>query len=117
MRPIVKLKGDEMSDVMLLGVLRIPITADSDALTIHQFASRAREAADRIESDAKEIERLRADLENARAEAVLAVNAAVAAERERWAAIARQHEALATDLNGAREAATARSIFDEGFRA
>ena len=82
-RPIVKLKGDEMSDVMLLGVLRIPITADSDALTIHQFASRAREAADRIESDAKEIERLRADLENSRAEAVLAICSVVAGERER----------------------------------
>ena len=61
-----------MSDVMLFGVLRIPVTADTDALTIHLFASRAREAADRIESDAKEIERLRSALQE------------VAEEGERW---------------------------------
>lgn len=48
-----------MSDVMLLGVLRMPIDDYGD-LTLIQFIDRAREAADRIEKDASELERLRA---------------------------------------------------------
>jgi hypothetical protein len=59
-----------MSDVMLLGVLRMPVRPDSDPMTLHQFIGRARQAADRIEADAAEIERLRDVL--AYAEAALA---------------------------------------------
>lgn len=52
-----------MSDVMLLGVLRMPIEYVGAPLSpMAQFVSRAREAADRIEADAAEIERLRAAL-------------------------------------------------------
>lgn len=58
-----------MSDVMLLGVLRMPIPDSPDPLTLHQFVSRARQAADRIESDADEIERLRAEVESLRKDA------------------------------------------------
>ncbi len=49
-----------MSDVMLLGVLRMPMPDEPDTLTLRQFVSRAREAADRIEADADELARLRA---------------------------------------------------------
>jgi hypothetical protein len=52
-----------MSDVMLLGVLRMPVPYPVDAMWLHQFVDRARQAADRIEADAAEIERLRAALE------------------------------------------------------
>ena len=51
-----------MSDVMLLGVLRMPVPYPVDAMWLHQFVDRARQAADRIEADAAEIERLRAAL-------------------------------------------------------
>lgn len=40
-----------MSDVMLLGILRMPIPDEPDALTLLQFVSAAREAANRIESN------------------------------------------------------------------
>jgi hypothetical protein len=49
-----------MSDVMLLGVLRMPVPFPVDAVWLHQFVDRARQAADRVEADAAEIERLRA---------------------------------------------------------
>lgn len=48
-----------MSDVMLLGVLRMPLPDNPDPLTLAQLAGWARQAADRIERDAEEIERLR----------------------------------------------------------
>ena len=48
-----------MSDVMLLGVLRMQVLYPTDAMWLHQFVDRARQAADRIEADAAEIERLR----------------------------------------------------------
>lgn len=55
-----------MSDLMLLGVLRMPLTmVESDPLTLIQFVGRAHEAATRIESDAKLIEQLRAQLQEA----------------------------------------------------
>ena len=47
-----------MSDLMLLGVLRMPMDG-ADPITLHQFIDRARQAADRIEADAKEIAALR----------------------------------------------------------
>jgi len=47
-----------MGDTMLLGVLRMPMD-DPDPVQLMQFVGRARQAADRIEADAKEIERLR----------------------------------------------------------
>jgi len=50
-----------MSDTMLLGVLRMPIGDNPDPITLAQFVDRARQAADRIESDTEEIERLRED--------------------------------------------------------
>ena len=52
-----------MSDVMLLGVLRMPLPSPVDPLTLAQFVGRARQAASRIEADAAEIERLRDALE------------------------------------------------------
>lgn len=54
-----------MSDVMLLGVLRMPLPNDPakiSPLEWVQFRARAREAASRIEADAAEIERLRSEL-------------------------------------------------------
>jgi hypothetical protein len=51
-----------MSDVMLIGVLRMPMPDEPDPMTLRQFVSRARQAADRIEADGAEIERLRAAL-------------------------------------------------------
>jgi hypothetical protein len=49
-----------MGDTMLIGVLRMPMD-DPDPVQLMQFVGRARQAADRIEADAKEIERLKAD--------------------------------------------------------
>lgn len=49
-----------MGDVMLLGVLRMPIGDNPDPLVLRQLVDRARQAADRIESDAAELARLRA---------------------------------------------------------
>ncbi len=54
-----------MSDVMLLGVLRMPMpdyASGPDALAWLQLRDRARQAADRIEADGAEIARLRAAL-------------------------------------------------------
>ena len=45
-----------MSDVMLLGVLRMPME-DPDPMALYQFVATARQAADRIESDAVELQR------------------------------------------------------------
>ena len=50
-----------MSDVMLLGVLRMPMPDDPDPMTLRQFVSRARQAACRIEADTDELEELRAN--------------------------------------------------------
>ncbi len=53
-----------MSDVMLLGVLRMPYDlAMQDVISRIAFHSRAAEAAGRIEADADEIARLRAEVE------------------------------------------------------
>ena len=51
-----------MSDTMLLGVLRMPMD-NPDPVRLRQFVSRARQAADRIEADAREIARLQKDAE------------------------------------------------------
>ena len=50
-----------MSDTMLLGVLRMPMD-NPTPLQLAQLTARARQAADRIEADAKEIERLKAEI-------------------------------------------------------
>ena len=64
-----------MSDVMLLGVLRMPISYVGGPLSpMAQFVARAREAADRISSDADKITELRAKCESLRKDA----------ERYRW---------------------------------
>ena len=55
-----------MSDVMLLGVLRMPMPDDPDQLTLRQFVDRARQAADRIEADAAKLGRMDAELRNER---------------------------------------------------
>ena len=53
-----------MSDLMLLGILRMPESSiEGDALSLMQFVQAARGAADRIEFDAQLIEKLRAELE------------------------------------------------------
>ena len=54
-----------MGDTMLLGVLRMPMD-DPGPVRLMQFVGRARQAADRIEADAKKIERLRELLSEAR---------------------------------------------------
>ena len=55
-----------MSDVMLLGVLRMPMPDEPDPMTLRQFVSRARQAACRIEADADELAELRAERERLR---------------------------------------------------
>jgi septal ring factor EnvC (AmiA/AmiB activator) len=54
-----------MGDTMLIGVLRMPMD-NPDPLKLMQFVSRARQAADRIETDAKEIEAMRSENERLR---------------------------------------------------
>ena len=58
-----------MSDVMLLGVLRMPMPDAPDQMTLRQFVSRARQAACRIEADTDELEELRAKCEAMRKDA------------------------------------------------
>lgn len=48
-----------MSDLMLLGVLRMPVSPQSDELTLRQYINRGRQAADLIEQQ----QALIADLE------------------------------------------------------
>lgn len=55
-----------MSDVILLGVLRMPMPDDPDPLTLRQFVDRARQAADRIEADAAKLNRMDDELRNER---------------------------------------------------
>lgn len=55
-----------MSDVMLLGVLRMPMPENPDPLTLRQFVDRARQAADRIEADAAKLDRIDDELRNER---------------------------------------------------
>lgn len=52
---------------MLLGALRMPIPDDPDPMTLNQFVSRARQAADRIESDTAKIEALQTEVERLQA--------------------------------------------------
>ncbi|MDN7489453.1 hypothetical protein QZM35_17230 [Burkholderia sp. AU45274] len=53
-----------MSDLMLLGIIRMPGSSIAgDCAGFMQFVSAARGAADRIEADAKVIAKLRAELE------------------------------------------------------
>lgn len=58
-----------MSDLMLLGVLRMPIKTHNGPLSpLAQFVARAREAADRIEADAERIRALEAERDQLRAQ-------------------------------------------------
>lgn len=68
-----------MSDLMLLGVLRMPVTTSSEPLTLSQFIGRAREAADRIEADADKIQQLQARVLELEAQCE-----AGAASEEKW---------------------------------
>lgn len=54
-----------MSDLMLLGVLRMPLGDDPDPLAVWQLAQRAREAADTIEALTAENARLQETLSGA----------------------------------------------------
>lgn len=47
-----------MSDLMILGVLRMPVTPDSDYLTLKQYIDRGRQAADLIEQQQARIAEL-----------------------------------------------------------
>lgn len=47
-----------MSDLMLLGVLRMPVTPQSDELTLRQYIDRGRQAADLIEQQQARIAKL-----------------------------------------------------------
>lgn len=55
-----------MSDLMLLSVLRMPVTPQSDELTITQYINRGRQAADLIEQQQKRIAELEATVERLR---------------------------------------------------
>lgn len=55
-----------MSDLMLIGVLRMPVTPQSDELTMMQYIDRGRQAADLIEQQAAEIDALKAHVERLR---------------------------------------------------
>ena len=58
-----------MSDIMLLGVLRMPLDMVlSDPLSTAQFHDRAQQAADRIESDARLIEQQAREIEELKRE-------------------------------------------------
>jgi hypothetical protein len=54
--------AEAMSDVILLGALRLPMPDNPSPLALRQFVVRARQAADRIEADAAEIAALRSAL-------------------------------------------------------
>lgn len=47
-----------MSDLMLLGVLRMPVTPQSDEITLRQYIDRGRQAADLIEQQQQQIVQL-----------------------------------------------------------
>src|SRR5690554_5065065 len=49
-----------MSDLMLIGALRMPVTPQSDELTLMQYIDRGRQAADLIEQQQQRIEELEA---------------------------------------------------------
>jgi hypothetical protein len=83
-----------MSDVMLLGVLRMPMPESPDPTTLRQFVSRARQAACRIEADADELEALRAEVARLKEHAVVLANTERHVERERWT------EAVMAELDG-----------------
>lgn len=75
-----------MSDLMLLGALRMPLPddpAEVEPLMWHQLKDRTQEAATRIERDADEIDHLRADLRE---------------ERDRIAAMRVEHDEEVSDL-------------------
>ena len=90
-----------MSDLMLLGVLRMPMD-NPDPLTLHQFVGRARQAADRIEADAKEIDRLTAELAQAMKERSRAI--AVGSDMEQEVERLREQLALAESVRAAQVA-------------
>ena len=91
-----------MSDFMLLGILRMPIEADSNAVAFTQFRSSAREAANRIEAltaerdariDPAEVQAL----VNAAEPMLATALAAAEAERDRLRAVL---EAIVDEYNG-----------------
>lgn len=49
-----------MSDLMLIGALRMPVTPQSDDLTLMQYIDRGRQAADLIEQQQQRIKELEA---------------------------------------------------------
>ncbi|WP_062560382.1 hypothetical protein [Paracoccus aminovorans] len=108
-----------MSDVMLLGVLRMPYDmAMHDELSRLQFHSRGAEAADRIEADEAELSRLRAEVERLTSERDTAKKYMAAyAECDRigteaYRNLADQHDGLRAEmerLTGALEGALADS--------
>ena len=55
-----------MSDLMVLGVLRMPVTPYSDYLTLKQYIDRGRQAADLIEQQQARINELAATVEQMR---------------------------------------------------
>ena len=70
-----------MSDVMLLGILRMPYDmAMGGEISRHQYHSCGKEAAERIQADADELARLRAEVER--------LTAALADERRHADALA-----------------------------
>src|SRR5690554_360182 len=60
------MRSKAMSDLMLIGVLRMPVTPQSDELTLRQYIDRGRQAADLIEQQAAEIDALKAHVERLR---------------------------------------------------
>jgi hypothetical protein len=96
-----------MSDVMLLGVLRMPVEYQGGTLSpMAQFVSRAREAADRIEADDARIAALVAERDNLN-RALTAAKTVIASMDERHISNAVEIGMLklrAADVSGEREA-------------
>jgi hypothetical protein len=90
-----------MSDLMLTGVLRMPMD-NPDPLTLRQFVDRARQAADRIEADAKGIDRLTAELAQAMKERSRAIT--VGSDMEQEVERLREQLALAESVRAAQVA-------------
>lgn len=91
-----------MSDVMLLGVLRMPLDiwpTTKDALGLGQIQSRCVQAADRIESDERKI----AELEEEVKQLKIALVDSVKEEREACAMLANIHSETAHTMGNAEE--------------
>lgn len=107
-----------MSDLMLIGVLRMPVTPQSDELTLMQYIDRGRQAANLIEQQAAEIEALKAHVEQLHAALRHLRHNAKASGAEMGLALDVAEEALEAvpqQSLAERDAEVARKAFECGF--